>query len=210
MEGRVERAPNGRGKGSQLVHAQSVHHIDDTSTTWSRRSLYLDAPSHHASLTSRWARTLHPRSQIHPLLHQPDPANMAPPPSVRVTAVTISPESAQSLPSGELRIGPRRHKLICDEDGTLRQEFPNVLYSNHIPLQAIVAIMEEEDPKNRHSPSLCELFCGSDARSIGGSRWHSSRIQLPGYCHRPLYTPAYTPNHPDRRNVIAYNPGHPG
>jgi hypothetical protein len=146
MEGRVERAPNGRGKGSQLVHAQSVHHIDDTSTTWSRRSLYLDAPSHHASLTSRWARTLHPRSQIHPLLHQPDPANMAPPPSVRVTgeslqltvvlslshftypAVTISPESAQSLPSGELRIGPRRHKLICDEDGTLRQEFPNVLY----------------------------------------------------------------------------------
>jgi hypothetical protein len=71
---------------------------------------------------------------------------MAPPPSVRVTgeslqltvvlslshftypAVTISPESAQSLPSGELRIGPRRHKLICDEDGTLRQEFPNVLY----------------------------------------------------------------------------------
>ena len=47
------------------------------------------------------------------------------------SAVTISPELAKSpkrLTSGELRIGPRQHKLICGEGGTLRHEFPNVLY----------------------------------------------------------------------------------
>ena len=46
------------------------------------------------------------------------------------SAVAISPELAKwpkRLTSGELRIGPRRHKLICDEDGILRQEFPNVV-----------------------------------------------------------------------------------
>ena len=73
---------------------------------------------------------------------------MPPPPSIRVTgeslqlrlsflthfiysAVTVSPESTKwpkRLTSGELRIGPHPHKLICDDGGTLRQEFPNVLY----------------------------------------------------------------------------------
>ena len=44
-------------------------------------------------------------------------------------AVTVSPEPANSAPrlaSGELRVGPRRHQLICDQDGTLRQEFANL------------------------------------------------------------------------------------
>ena len=47
------------------------------------------------------------------------------------SAVTVSPELAKwpkRLTSGELRIGLRRHKLICGKDGTLRQEFPNVVY----------------------------------------------------------------------------------
>ncbi|KAG6380422.1 hypothetical protein JVT61DRAFT_8552 [Boletus reticuloceps] len=44
-----------------------------------------------------------------------------------VTVSAESPNQPKRLTSGELRIGPRRHKLICDEDGTLRQEFPNVV-----------------------------------------------------------------------------------
>ncbi|KAI9570998.1 hypothetical protein HD554DRAFT_235037 [Boletus coccyginus] len=45
-----------------------------------------------------------------------------------LAAVTISPESSKPLTSGELRIGPRRHKhkLICDQ-GRLCQEFSNVV-----------------------------------------------------------------------------------
>jgi len=41
--------------------------------------------------------------------------------------VRVSPESPKRLTSGELRIGPRRHELECD-DGTLRQQFPDVVY----------------------------------------------------------------------------------
>ncbi|KAF8546787.1 hypothetical protein OG21DRAFT_1517902 [Imleria badia] len=52
---------------------------------------------------------------------------MSAPPFIRVSAVAVSPESAKRMTSGELRIGPRRHTLICDEDGTLRQEFPNAV-----------------------------------------------------------------------------------
>ncbi|KAF8551837.1 hypothetical protein OG21DRAFT_218283 [Imleria badia] len=52
---------------------------------------------------------------------------MSAPPIIRVIAVTVSVESPQRITSGELRIGPHRHTLICDENGTLRQEFPNAL-----------------------------------------------------------------------------------
>ncbi|KAF8452822.1 hypothetical protein L210DRAFT_3499666 [Boletus edulis BED1] len=45
----------------------------------------------------------------------------SPPSFIHVT------ESPKRLTWGELRIGPRRHKLISDEDGTLRQEFPDVV-----------------------------------------------------------------------------------
>ena len=41
-----------------------------------------------------------------------------------ITAITVSLEGAKRLVSGELRIGPRRHKLVRDEDGTLRYKSP--------------------------------------------------------------------------------------
>ena len=41
-----------------------------------------------------------------------------------ITAITVSPEAAKHLVSGELRIGPRRHKLVHDGDGTLRYKSP--------------------------------------------------------------------------------------
>ena len=41
-------------------------------------------------------------------------------------AVTVSHQSTH-LSSGELRVGPRRHRLIRDGDGKLCQEFQNVM-----------------------------------------------------------------------------------
>ena len=156
------------------------------------------------------------------------------------SAVTVSPESAKSkgLTSGELRIGPRRYTLICDEDGTLRQEFPNamyvfrpslsytnpLLYSEVLPraqitfcrktsffgwqrtqridtrrLFANFSADQTQGKSNTFSSYVDSLHRNVRNRFIVGSRWHSSRIQLPGYRHRSLYCS-------DCRTHSPYNP----
>ena len=152
MESHVERAPSGRGKESQHWCMSRRIELRRLISVWRLREAYPN-PVRFVSASSQRSLSHHSTHDghapslkyMHLLPHQPDPANMSPPPSIRVTgeydcgatlshficsAVAISPEVAKwpkRLTSGELRIGPRRHKLICDEDGTLRQEFLNVV-----------------------------------------------------------------------------------
>ena len=54
-----------------------------------------------------------------------------------ITAITVSLEGAKRLHSGELRIGPRRHKLVRDEHETLHLEAPELMYASRLSLPVL-------------------------------------------------------------------------